>query len=438
MRLKRQDLRKIIIEILLKEVDDENLRGPRTVAPLARPFVKLSNDPQEVEDKSGNLFSVSPTGDITFLGTRDKKIANPITFDGDKKLKVASNLIDDQKSMGKNIPSGLKAIIRDIDYEIVDEGEYRFKIFPSGQIFLLSKSGKLINKEIIGQNKIKTAETLQRLFSDRRQRPYLFSISTNLSSLTSSGPDKKASPKKGIQYYPGYDGKILTNNIASIEPKKEKDMVVGACTAEGCAQFVRETLGSHVGNFVGNAWHAHGRFAKESAFNSLTTAQQAEAALIFSKINKNPKEKSLEGEVRKFIKKIIPDQSQFNDLALGDVVGLYYNPSDNFTKAFFEGATGRNAMGIEPAPAEGPFFLTPEGKKWNPDLLGQKIEFKPGKTLENGKGFGMNTHIGFVGAILDGVPIIYHNVHHMVKATGLEAMNKNGLSIVWAGRLAKS
>ena len=50
----------------------------------------------------------------------------------------------------------------------------------------------------------------------------------------------------------------------------------------------------------------------------------------------------------------------------------------------------------------------------------------------------MNTHIGFVGAMVDGVPIIYHNVHHTVLATGLQAMNKNNLAIVWAGRLAKT
>jgi len=418
MRLKRKDLRKLIIETLLKEASAQN-----------------------VTDKSGNSFLISSEGDITLV-----KNGKKTSFEGEQKRKVALNLIDDLKSMNKPIPSGLikrapDPDFIDLNYEIVDEDLYRFKILPDGKLFLLSKSGKLINKEITEPNKSKAVKVLQDLVKDKKKSyPYLFKIST--SSVDQAGSSASSRPgndqKTGIQYYPGYNGKILTNNIANIKPSKDEDMIVGACETDGCAQFVRETLGPHVGNYVGNAWHAHGRFAKESAFNSLTPDQQAEAAKLFSAINANPKEKAYEGPARAFVKSLIPDQSQFRNLALGDVVGLYYNPSDNFTKAFFEGATGHQSMGKESKVSNGPFFLTDTGEPWSPVLLGQKIKFKPGKTLEGGKGFGMNTHIGFVGAMVDGVPIIYHNVHHVVKATGLEAMSKRGLSIVWAGRLAKS
>lgn len=429
MRLERKDLRKFVIEILLKEAFNEKDLGKKVFSENKASLAQ-TNNPQNATDKSGNRFSISLTGDITLI----KEDGQQITFKGEQKRKVASNLIDDLKSMDKAIPEGLTKIIPNIDYEIVDEEQYRFKIFPSGQLFLLSKSGKLINREITGQNKSKAAKVLQALVKvKQRSYPYLFKISTTSATQTA---DK--SSKKGVQYFPGYDGKILTSIAVTIEPKKEANMVVGACKASGCAQFVRETLGPHVGNYVGNAWHAHGRFAQESAFNSLTPEQTAEAAKLFSLINAKPQEKAFEAQVKSFVKKLIPDQSQFSDLALGDVVGLYYNTSDNFTKAFFEGATGYQSMGNERKVSNGPYFLTDAGEPWKPESLEKNINFKPGRTLQGGDGFGMNTHIGFVGAMVDGVPIIYHNVHQAVFATGLQAMNKNGLAIVWAGRLAKA
>jgi len=430
MRLERKALRKLIIKTLLKEASDTKPAGTKKVVSEEKNSFSGSKMPQEVTDKSGNAFSISSEGNIDLL-----KDGQKITFEGEQKRKVASNLIDDLKSMNKGIPSGLTKIITDTNYEIVDENPYRFKIFPNGQLFLLNKSGKLVNKEIIGPNKNKAAKILQGVVKiNQKSYPYLFSIST---ADLSSTAGKTA--EKGIEYFPGYNGKILTSGLVEVEPKKDKDMPVGLCKADGCAQFVRETLGPHVKDYVGNAWHAHARFAKASAFNSLTTPQQAAAARLFSIINANPKEKAFEEKVKSFVSKLIPDQSQFKNLSLGDVVGLYYNTSDNFTKAFFEGATGYPEMGKGSTKvSNGPFFLTDEGKEWNPNLLGQKIDFKPGKTLEGGKGFGMNTHIGFVGAMVDGVPIIYHNVHRSVFATGLQAMNKNGLAIVWAGRLAQA
>lgn len=433
MRLERKALRKFVIETLLKEGLDEKSSRLKKIVSEAKSSNVDPDKSQNVKDKSGNNFSISPEGEISLI-----KDSQKITFEGEQKRKVASNLIDDLKSMDKAIPTGLTKIIPSIDYEIVDEEKYRFKIFPSGQLFLLSKSGKLINKEITGQNKSKAAKVLQDLVKNKQASyPYLFKISTTSATQPDTGSPSAAgkTSKKGVQYFPGYNGKILTSIAVEIEPKKEANMVVGACKTDGCAQFVRETLGPHVGNYVGNAWHAHGRFARESAFNSLTSEQLTEAAKLFSVINANPQEKAFEAQAKAFVSKLIPDQSQFNDLSLGDVVGLYYNTSDNFTKAFFEGATGYQSMGRESKVSSGPFFLTSKDEPWKPDFLGKKIPFKPGRTLSSGGGFGMNTHVGFVGALVDGVPIIYHNIHHKVYATGLEAMSKNGLAIVWAGRL---
>ena len=67
-------------------------------------------------------------------------------------------------------------------------------------------------------------------------------------------------------------------------------------------------------------------------------------------------------------------------------------------------------------------------------MLGQNIKFKAGNTLSGGKSPGLNTHLGFVGATVDGEPIIFHNIHQQVYATPLSKMSKDGTAIMWAKR----
>ena len=205
MRLNRSDIRKLIIETLLKEAEDQN-----------------------VKDKSGNSFSISSEGDI-FLVKNGKKTS----FKGEQKRKVALNLIDDLKSMNKSIPSGLIKKAPDPDfidanYEIVDEGSYRFKILPDGKLFLLSNRGKLINKEITGENKSKAAKTLQDLVKDKKSSyPYLFKIKTISTTSTTSATQADAGSKvssqdmfavvdnKGTHYRVLTDGEIFRFGITN-------------------------------------------------------------------------------------------------------------------------------------------------------------------------------------------------------------------------------
>jgi hypothetical protein len=77
----------------------------------------------------------------------------------------------------------------------------------------------------------------------------------------------------------------------------------------------------------------------------------------------------------------------------------------------------------------GPYFRDEKGKPWAPSDLGKKIKFVPGNSLKKGLGFGLNTHLGYVGAIVDGEPIIFHNVHGTVFSTPLSDMDKT--KIVW-------
>ena len=61
--------------------------------------------------------------------------------------------------------------------------------------------------------------------------------------------------------------------------------------------------------------------------------------------------------------------------------------------------------------------------------LKKKIEFIPGNSLKNGSGFGINTHLGYVGAIVNGEPIIFHAVHGTVHATPLSKMGNT--KVIW-------
>jgi len=90
------------------------------------------------------------------------------------------------------------------------------------------------------------------------------------------------------------------------------------------------------------------------------------------------------------VKKNYPNKTNMsiNNLKLGDIVGLYWRDSGNFGKAFC-------ARGLKNG----------------------KIKNEP---------FSFNTHVGFVGAIKDGVPLIFHSVHSTRLATpASDLMNKN-------------
>ena len=108
----------------------------------------------------------------------------------------------------------------------------------------------------------------------------------------------------------------------------------------------------------------------------------------------------------KSIENSYPSNTGFDisSLELGDIVGMYYNPSTNKGMAFCQKASF--------------------------DKNGKIIETSP---------FEFNTHVGFVVAIKNGVPIILHNIgnetqglHHATPATKL--LSKNGTMITWVAK----
>ena len=236
-----------------------------------------------------------------------------------------------------------------------------------------------------------------------------------------------------ITYWDMYDYEIKG---ATGAPSSDKDLAVAQCTQDGCSQWVSDTFGKQI--YFGNAWHAHFKFANiSSGHKNLSEAQIARITELFNTINQDPVEKAYEDEAKAIVQEMIPNQDDFINLSLGDVVGLYYHGSTNFTKAFYEGATGRHLMGSGKI-AHPTYFVDSDSVWWTKNDKSKDVEFFPGKTLGGGSGFGMNTHIGVVGAIHNGIPIIYHNVHKTVRATGLYAMTETGTAILWAGKNPKS
>jgi hypothetical protein len=216
----------------------------------------------------------------------------------------------------------------------------------------------------------------------------------------------------------------LINKKILFDPTKETTPFT--CSEEGCAQWVSNQLSNLGVGRQGNAWHSHNfgqKSLKYSPFMGMSPSVMSTAAKLFSTINSNPKEKSLESDVKNFVKTLIPNQQSLKKmLKVNDIVGLYFNDSSNFTKAFFEGGTGMLDMGSGDKATDGPYFIKQDGNRWTPDDLGKSIKFLPGKSLKSGSGFGMNSHLGYVGAIVNGEPIIFHNVHNIVHATPLSKM----------------
>jgi hypothetical protein len=157
---------------------------------------------------------------------------------------------------------------------------------------------------------------------------------------------------------------------------------------EHCAQFVNDF--SDKFDKVGNAWMAYlnGSLGETvySKFKGLNQDQIKTAIDLWQKINNKGggvKNGKYSTQVRDFVNKLVPESANIN-LNVDDVVGIFYYPSSHHEEAFYQGGE--------------PFFTDQNGKK------------VPGNNIKSGNGWGMNTHVGIVGALKDGVPLVFHNI----------------------------
>lgn len=221
--------------------------------------------------------------------------------------------------------------------------------------------------------------------------------------------------------------------------EKNKGYRVFSCKEKGCAQFTNNMLDVS----LGDAWQAYSKFSAEANVSPAIVNQMTN---LFNKMNKQGTIPSLDddstfdADAKKIVQQLVPDQSKFQNLPLGTVVGLFYPDSNNYDLAFFQSAIGKsrdnkgNFFNVTGKPY---FCKNPKdcsSTVWNEKDLSKNVKFYPGNTLSGGKSFVPNTHLGFIGYIDNsGEPYIVHNVHQGVYAYPVNKLGGGNLSIIWAG-----
>ena len=387
-------LRAIVRNILIEQVVDLE------TAIKEMGFVKTT--PGNYKHNKDSKLTISIVGD------------NVIVKKGNKELgKVTKNDIEDLEGIVKSsFPLVSEQVVKGVGSDPYDYKK------ENGVYYAKKKSSQSWIKATGNAEKA----IASKIFKDSVKRP--------TTQTATDSTKKNVVPKKGPTNVLVSD--TLVNKKIVFDPSNETTPFT--CSEEGCAEWVSNQLSDLGVQRQGNAWHSHNinqKGLEKSSFLKLSPDIQNQMAVLFSTINANPKEKSQESNAKRLVNTLMPQQQSFkNLLSVNDIVGLYYDDSTNFTKAFFEGATGMSDMGNGSKITDGPYFRRADnGKPWSSKDLGQKIKFVPGNSLKNGSGFGLNTHLGYVGAKVDGEPIIFHNVHGQVYATPLSKMGDT--KVLW-------
>jgi hypothetical protein len=221
---------------------------------------------------------------------------------------------------------------------------------------------------------------------------------------------------------PNVSDTVLSQNISPkfkeiipINKISSKDSIpLMAAGQQECARFVHDF--STKLKSVGNAWTARdttevGTLVWDS-FSNLSPDVIKKIVDLWNKINNakgGVENGQFNNEVRKLENTIVPKVPNVK-LQLDDVVGLFYPPSGHHEEAYMASSK--------------------YGKGYFVDLNGKKV---PGQTLNGGKSFAMNTHVGIVAAIKNGVPIIFHNIHGQVYSDPYNNLH-DGSRICWVKR----
>jgi hypothetical protein len=272
----------------------------------------------------------------------------------------------------------------------VGEGETQWKTAKS------SKSIESIRKNIFGEKQLN--------LTDR-----------DSTSVDTTKMDKRRLlPKKdGVTLYgkinPSVKPLIKTNKISSTN-----SVPFFRYSKPDCAQFVNDFDDGR--GTIGDAWSSHDIDASGnrvwSSFTNMGSDKVNKVINLWKTIDKSgggvDNGKYTE-QVKSLVNSLVPS-SPSTSLKLGDVVGIFYPGSKHHESAFYD--------------AGKPYF--------EKGFLGG--DSKAGKNIKNGKGWGMNTHVGIVGAIKDGTPIIFHNIGGQVYADPFNNL-VGGSKIAWVKRV---
>lgn len=212
--------------------------------------------------------------------------------------------------------------------------------------------------------------------------------------------------KKGSQDVTTKGVKIMSairnDYLDKFDPLKELNSLYSVpifkADTDQCAQFVNNFSQAH--GYVGDAWLAMCRpdlgSLVYSAFKNISSTNKKKMNDIWMNIKKKggPSEKGpFTSEVKNLVSSLVPKTPSVKP-QVGDVVGIFWPDSGFHELALYRGKKNESLCG------------------WSP-----------------------NTHVGIVGAIKDGVPIVFHNVHGQVYADPYNNMVKNA-KIAWIKRLS--
>jgi hypothetical protein len=239
----------------------------------------------------------------------------------------------------------------------------------------------------------------------------------------------KENPKSGIIISDSANRDLL-NKINFDKISNSDSALICNIDNPECAGFVNDY--SDKIKIVGDAWHAHNNetMGKRiwTCFHNLNSSAISGIKNLWIKIHKNgggKKNGKYNGEAMKLVDSIVPKTLPPNiKLEINDVVGIYYPPSKNHEKAFYNGG----APSTIPGGSGKGYFLNKKGTPLKPGE-----EAKEGNSISSGTGWGMNTHVGIVGAMKNNEPIIFHNVEGAVYADPVNKI-KNGGRIAWIRR----
>lgn len=220
---------------------------------------------------------------------------------------------------------------------------------------------------------------------------------------------KKRDNTKSIEIMPGINRIVKdTINFDNLKIDGTTENFCKTDTKE-CAQFVNYI--SDDIDYVGNAWDAYVNTSRlggtiYSSFKNLNNDIKNQVIKLWQEIDKRTtssqkwEEKGPKSsDISNIVNSLVPKSYSGPELKAGDIVGIYYRSSENHERAFYEG-----------------------GKGWF-------VNGEPGSTIKRGEGWGMNTHLGRVGVVKDGVPLIFHNVDGTTKSDPPQ-----NLKIAWVKR----
>ena len=227
-------------------------------------------------------------------------------------------------------------------------------------------------------------------------------------------------------------------NILDLTGVGSDSTVIAKISNTQCAQFVND-FSDDIAH-LGDAWHAHNTENVGprvwTAFHKLDKTKIGEIEKLWKLIHtkgggkvKGPNTSA----VKKLVNELVPAKLPTNvTLKLGDIVGLYYPPSGHHEEAFYRGGAPKNITGG----AGLGYFIdnNASNKKITGNTDSEKIS--KGKTLESGDAWGMNTHVGIVGALKGGKPIIFHNISGNVYGDPITDISGDG-RIAWIRRPIK-